>query len=189
MKKITLTGLVFYHPCFMSSKLSSKGIFIFLTVDSQTIGDYKRHLSQKFEQYIMSTCIASKRYTVIKYKFIYKTALDEQYVEPLTMAIRKHFSEKIEIKEAEFEKFKKRGWFVLVLSMGIMMACKTIESVLRSKGVEIQNTVRNGMDIFNWVILWRPIDTLIFNWNPYLKEICLLNKLKNAEVVRIACEQ
>jgi hypothetical protein len=183
----------------MNSKLSSRGISIFLTVDSQTIGDYfnvhdpaplyKRLLSQKFEQYIMSSTIASKRYTIINFKFIYKTAMDEQYIEPLTLAIRKHFSEKIEIKEGEFEKFKKRGWFLLAISMGIMMVSKTIESLMRSKGVEIQNTIRNGMDIFNWVILWRPIDTLIFNWNPYLKEICLLNKLKNAEVIRIGCEK
>jgi len=45
------------------------------------------------------------------------------------------------------------------------------------------------MDIFSWVILWRPIDTLIFNWNPYLKEICLLDKLENAEVIRIQNEK
>src|SRR6202044_1947980 len=107
-------------------------ISIFLTVDSQTICDYfnphdpaplyKRHLSHKFEQYILSTTMSSKRYTTIKYKFIYKTTMDEQYTEPLILAIRNHFLEKKSIKEREFEKFKKRGWFLLVISMGIMIA-------------------------------------------------------------------
>jgi hypothetical protein len=182
----------------MKSDLS-KGISIFLTVDAQTIGDYfnphdpaplyKRHLSHKFEQYILSSTISSKRHSIIKYKFIYKTAMDEQYTEPLILAIRNHFAGKKDIKEKEFEKFKKRGWFLLVISMVVMMVCKGIESLLKSNGFEIQNTISNGMDIFSWVILWRPIDTLIFNWNPYLKEICLLDKLKNAEVIRIQNEK
>jgi hypothetical protein len=183
----------------MDNKFLSKGISIFLTVDSQTIGDYfnahdpaplyKRHLSHKFEQYIMSSVASSKRYSTIKYKFIYKTPMDEQYTEPLILAIRNHFSAKKALKEIDFEKFKRRGWFLLVMSMGVMMVCKTIESLLKSNGVQVQNTICNGMDIFSWVILWRPIDTLIFNWNPYLKEICLFDKLKNAEVIRIQNEK
>ncbi|HMH34474.1 MAG TPA: hypothetical protein VK543_15660 [Puia sp.] len=182
----------------MKSKLLSQGISIFLTVDSQTIEEYfnahdpaplyKRHLSHKFEQYIMSSVIASKRYSTIKYKFIYKTAIDEQYTEPLILAIRTHFAEKKRLKEMEFEKFKKRGWALLVVSMVVMMVFKGVESLLKSNGLEMQSTLNNGMDIFSWVILWRPIDVLIFNWNPYLKEICLLDKLKNAEVIRIQNE-
>jgi len=183
----------------MHSKSLSKGISIFLTVDSQTIGDYfnahdpaplyKKHLSHKFEQYIMSSVVAAKRYSTIKYKFIYKTAIDEQYTEPLILAIRSHFAEKKELKKMEFEKFKRRGWLLLLISMGVMIACRAIESVLKSYGFEVQSTISNGMDIFSWVILWRPIDTLIFNWNPYLKEICLLDKLENAEVIRIQNEK
>ena len=77
---------------------------------------------------------------------------------------------------------------MLLVSMIVMMVCKGVESLLQSKGIEIHGTINNGMDIFSWVILWRPIDVLIFNWNPYLKEICLLDKLKNAEVVRVQNE-
>jgi hypothetical protein len=183
----------------MNNKLVSKGISIFLTVDALTIEDYfnahdpaplyKRHLSHKFEQYIMSSVISSKRYSTIKYKFIYKTLIDEQYAEPLILAIRNHFSEKKVLKENEFEKFKRRGWFLLIVSMAVMILWKAIESLLKSNGVTIQGTINNGMDIFSWVILWRPIDSLIFNWNPYLKEIGLLDKLKNAEVIRIQNEK
>jgi hypothetical protein len=183
----------------MNSKLISKGISVFLTVDSQTIEDYfnahdpaplyKRHLSHKFEQYIMASVVSAKRYTPIKYKLIYKTAMDEQYAEPLILAIRSHFSEKKALKGTEFEKFKRRGWFLLIISMGVMMLFKGIETVLKSNGIQVQSSINNGMDIFSWVILWRPIDTLIFNWNPYLKEICLLDKLQNAEVTKIQNEK
>ena len=40
-----------------------------------------------------------------------------------------------------------------------------------------------GIDVFSWVIFWRPIDKLIFEWNPHLKDISLLNKLSSAEML------
>jgi hypothetical protein len=35
------------------------------------------------------------------------------------------------------------------------------------------------------VILWQPIDKLIFQWNPYLKAISLMDRLAKAETVII----
>jgi hypothetical protein len=39
------------------------------------------------------------------------------------------------------------------------------------------------------VILWRPIDKLIFYWNPHLKDISLMDKLATAEVIIIENEK
>ena len=49
----------------------------------------------------------------------------------------------------------------------------------------IHNGLQNCLDVFSWVILWRPINELIFAWNPHLKDISLLNKLATAEVIII----
>jgi len=47
----------------------------------------------------------------------------------------------------------------------------------------------NSIEIFSWVLLWRPIDVLLFYWNPHLKDICLLNKLATSEVIIIENEK
>ncbi len=39
------------------------------------------------------------------------------------------------------------------------------------------------LDVFSWVILWKPIDKLIFAWNPYLKEISIYHRLVIAETI------
>ena len=49
----------------------------------------------------------------------------------------------------------------------------------------IASSFHNIVDVFSWVIMWKPIDRLIFYWNPYLKDIHLLDRLANAEVVVI----
>ena len=40
----------------------------------------------------------------------------------------------------------------------------------------------NSLDILCWVILWKPIERLIFYWNPYLKDISVMERLEKAEV-------
>jgi len=46
----------------------------------------------------------------------------------------------------------------------------------------MSGALHNTLDVFSWVILWKPIDRLIFYWNPFKKDIYLLNRLANAEV-------
>jgi hypothetical protein len=39
------------------------------------------------------------------------------------------------------------------------------------------------------VVLWKPIERLIFYWNPFLKDICLLDKMISAEATVIENEK
>lgn len=54
-----------------------------------------------------------------------------------------------------------------------------------SEDLGISPTILNTLDVFSWVILWRPIDQLIFQWNGYLKEISLLHKMAHATVIKV----
>jgi hypothetical protein len=47
----------------------------------------------------------------------------------------------------------------------------------------------NSLDIFAWVLLWHPIDELVFHWNFHLKQISLYNKLATAESIIISNEK
>jgi len=53
----------------------------------------------------------------------------------------------------------------------------------------VHSAFSNALDVFSWVILWKPIDRLIFYWNPFLKEICILDKMINAEAAIIENEK
>jgi hypothetical protein len=169
-----------------------KSVDIFLTIDQQTIDGYfnahdpapiyKRQLSHAFDFYI-ATCVEPvKRYTVIFYKFKCSGELDKQYTEPLIYAIRRHFTNKLESRKKEFEKFKKRTWALLVCSLVAVMLCQGLVPLVLNEE-HMHSGLSNSLDVFSWVILWRPIDKLIFYWNPNLKDISLLKKLSTAEVI------
>ena len=182
----------------MSKSISSR-VSIFLSIDQKTMEEYfnnqdpspiyKRQLSHAFEQYITTSIKTIKRYTVLSYRIGYKTETDKEYIEPLVYAIRSHFLERKLLKQAEFEKFKRRSYFLLFLSLCVVVACQGLLPLLLNFRQGIHSVISNSLDVFSWVILWRPIDNLIFDWNPYLKDISIMHRLATAEVILINHEE
>jgi hypothetical protein len=177
----------------------SKTINVYLTLDQLIINGYfnkhdpapiyKRQLSHQFERYIMENVELAKRYDVIFYKFKYANEIDKQYAEPMMYAIRRHFTEMKEEKEKDFTKYKKRNIGLLIGATVVVMMFHILIPLVLKQMQGISSAVSNSLDVFSWVILWHPIDELIFNWNPHLKKICLLNKLATAELIIIENEK
>lgn len=173
---------------------SPKKINIFLSLDQEIIKGYfnpqdpapmyKRQLSHEFEQYIMTCIRSAKRDSAFTYKISFRNETDKQYAESLMFAIRRHFLETKVILTSGFEKFKQRTYKLLAVSITVVMICEGLLPLLLFKGENsVQSGLKNSMDVLCWVILWKPIDRLIFYWNPYLKDISIMERLEKAEVI------
>lgn len=181
------------------SKFHSKSINIFMTLDQHVIDGYfnkhdpapiyKRQLSHQFEQYILETVSAAKRYDVIFYKFKCVNESDKQYAEPLMYAIHRHFSDKKAERVRDFARFKQRNWILLAVGIVVAVICQVFMPMILSEDRNLPAGLSNSLDIFAWVLLWHPIDELIFHWNPHLKDILLLEKLGTAESIIIDNEK
>jgi hypothetical protein len=189
----SLIKLIYVKKTTSLTKSLTEKINIFLTVDQLSIGDhfnpndpaplYKRQLSHQFQHYIMASIESAKRYSVFYYKITCKNESDKQYTEAFIYAIRRHFSAKKLIKIEQFEKFKRRSYLLLFASLTVVMICHGLVPMILSGAEGFHSALSNGLDIFSWVILWQPIDKLVFHWNPHLKEISIMNRLANAEVI------
>jgi hypothetical protein len=174
-------------------------INIYLKVDLTTIEDYfnehdpapiyRRQLSHKLEQYLAMATSSVKRYSVVFFKFKCDTEIDRQYTEPLLYALRRHFAAKQKIRELEFARFKKRTWLLLVVSLAVVIFSQGFLMVLLDDNHNLQSGISNIIDVFSWVLLWQPIDKLLFHWNPHLKDISLLKKLATAEAIVLMNEK
>jgi hypothetical protein len=175
------------------TKSSVERINIFLTIDQASIGDhfnpndpaplYKRQLSHQFQQYIMTSIESAKRYSIFYYKISCKSESDKQYAEAFVYAIRRHFSARKIMMIEQFEKFKRRNYKLLFASLTVVMISHGLVPMFLPGEEGFHSAIRNGLDIFSWVILWQPIDKLIFHWNPHLKEISVMHRLVNAEII------
>jgi hypothetical protein len=176
--------------------LSNSTYNIFIRLDEHTVYDYfnhhdpaplyKRQLGHEFEHYIYNSLLTSKRDAVINYKLICLEHADKRFIEPVTKAIQAHFNQKKYLKQEEFRKFKKRTFTLLFISIAIVLTLQLMLPYFISwVGENMSTSLHSILDVFSWVIMWKPIDRLIFHWNPYLKEIHLVDRLANATIVII----
>jgi hypothetical protein len=176
-----------------------KKITVFITADSNSIFSYfnahdpspvySRQLSQEFEKYLDNCIVRANRYSEINYRVVCLSKIDALFTGPLMEAIRRHYGLKKALKEKEFKKFKKRAYYLLAIGLAVVMLCQGFLPYILSEEHRVHSAFSNALDVFSWVILWKPIDRLIFYWNPFLKEICILDKMINAEAAIIENEK
>jgi F0F1-type ATP synthase membrane subunit a len=176
-----------------------QSINVFLTLDQRVVDGYfnkhdpspiyKRQLSHQFETYIMSSVASAKMYSVIFYKLKCTKEVDKQYTEPLLYAIRRHFLAKKMESENEFSKFKRKNFAVLAVSVLVAIIFHALIPMFFADEHKVPTGLINSLDVFTWVLLWHPIDELMFHWNPHLKDINLLSKLATAESIIIENEK
>ena len=177
------------------SKIASKGVNIFLALDKNTIQSYfnphdtspiyKRQLSLKFEQYLAQCVRSCKRYDPIFFKLNSSNKVDEQFAEPLMYAVRRHFTDKKQEEVRAFARFKKRNYLTILISMAIVALLNFLLPMFVRAEVAKETGMTHFLDVFSFVIFYHPLTELLFNWNPYLKRINLLNKLIKAEAILV----
>lgn len=171
-----------------------KRISIFLSVDPETIIKYfnsndpaplyYRQLSYEFQEYLQSSIACARRYTSVQYKVFCRDQSDTRFfVDPLMRAVRRHFTVKKQLKEQEFRKFKRRNYILLLIAFSIVVLFQGLLPEILQKDHRVHSVFSNSIDVFSWVIMWKPIERLIFYWNPFLKEIALMEKMVSAELI------
>jgi hypothetical protein len=183
----------------MKSEPVAKKITVFITADSNSIFTYfnphdpspiySRQLSQEFEKYLNNCIVKANRHSLINYKIVCLSKIDTLFTGPLMEAIRRHYTIKKAVKEKEFTKFKRRSYYLLAIGLAVVMTCQGLLPYILSQEHRVHSALSNALDVFSWVILWKPIERLIFYWNPFLKDICLLDKMITAEATVVENEK
>ena len=182
------------------SKSTARKISIYLKIDENSITEYfnphdparldKRQLSHDFQEYLTTSVACAGRHTEIDYKVFCSDSGSMRFmVEPLMRTIRRHFQIQKKIKENEFRRFKRKNYILLMFSIVIVMFCQGVIPNLFGQDHRIHSMFSNAIDVFSWVVLWKPIERLIFYWNPYLKSILLFDKMQNGKVSIIESEE
>ncbi|HNU88124.1 MAG TPA: hypothetical protein PKJ94_07535 [Ferruginibacter sp.] len=179
---------------------AARKISIYLKIDTNSINAYfnphdparldKRQLGHDFQEYLNNSIAAAGRHTSIDFKVFCCDSGNMRFmVDPLMRTIRRHFQIRKALKEAEFRKFKKRNYILLMISICVVMFFQGIIPLVFGQDHRIHSMFSNAIDVFSWVILWKPIERLIFYWNPFLKELLLLDKMQHAKVNIVESEE
>jgi len=182
----------------MKNALSTR-VSIFLSVGAGSISKYynphdtaplyDRQLSHELNEYLENSVASAKLNSRIRYMLICESESDHKFVRPILLSIRRHFEIKRSMKADQFRKFKKRNYILLSITFLLLILLQGAFPLIFDQDYRIHTVFRNALDVFSWVILWKPIEHLIFHWNPLKKEILLLRKMEMAESIVIINEK
>jgi len=182
----------------MKNALSTR-ISIFLSVDGESVLKYynshdpaplyNRQLSHELREYLENSVASAKRNASIRYQLICKKESDHKFIKPILLSIRRHFEIKRSMKEKEFRKFKKKNYVLLSVCFLLVILLQGALPLIFGPEYRIHSVFSNAVDVLSWVILWKPIERLIFYWNPFKKEILLFRKMEMAESTVIVNEK
>ncbi len=175
-------------------------VCVFLSLDSGSITRYfnandpaplaHRQLSHEFQEYLNASVAMARRHTVIQYKLFCGESTGMRFlIDPLKKSLRRHYRIKKEIATAQFNKFKKKNFILLCISFFVVMIFQGLLPIVFNQEHRVHSILSNALDVFSWVILWKPIERLIFYWNPFLKDILLYSKMEMADTLIVDNEK
>ncbi len=184
----------------MRKKPHARKLSIYLSLDGDSIQKYFnpndpgplycRQLSHDFQEYLDTSVATAGRHTLINYKVFCGEQTGMRFlIEPLLKTIRRHYTVKQELMEAQFARFKRKNFILLFISIVVVMICQGLLPFILNQEHRVHSILSNALDVFSWVILWKPIERLIFYWNPFLKDILLFRKMATADIILVDNEQ
>lgn len=106
----------------------------------------------------------------------------------LEHAFRAHFEDTIVRSKRQRRRNRRDGTVMLLLGLVLVVVLFTLAQVV---GVSVPGSIgaglREGLLISSWVVLWRPVEILIYGWIPVRQERRVVERLLAATLsVRIA---
>ncbi|MBK7960785.1 MAG: hypothetical protein IPK04_06005 [Bdellovibrionales bacterium] len=143
----------------------------------------ERDLDDDFTDYIVACADEIPTRSPLRIQIYISQADPNIHVEAITQAVRSHFEYQVELKRIQFYKILRMARLFLFVGLCILSLClvlaqwaKLLESDLFS------TTLREGIVIFGWVSMWKPLELLLFDWYPIYDKIRLLKKIIEAEI-------
>jgi hypothetical protein len=106
----------------------------------------------------------------------------------MTAAIRRYCEARIEDNDQQVRLGRKQHLFgmivVTTLVLGLMLiAYLLFTTVLAGTSMTIQTLVVASISVFAWVILWDPLEALLFDWAPPARENRALGHVLDMQVI------
>lgn len=144
----------------------------------------ERDLDDAFVEYIFSSVrefAASSPLKIVIY--IEENETKDLSRESVREAIRSYFVYKIDIQKGDLNTFMKRAQLFLLIGLLVLASCIGIaQSLTVPNPPGAIGILREGIVIFGWVSIWKPIELILFDWYPIFERLRFYKKLLATEV-------
>lgn len=143
-----------------------------------------RDLDDDFVEYIVSTLREFSHKTPVKIliQIEDKESKDLPH-DAIREAMQGYWAYQIDLFERDLKNFFKRAQLFMVIGLIVLILCITVaQSIAVPSPPGFLGVLREGIVIFGWVSVWKPIELLLFDWYPLFEKVRLYRKLLKTEV-------
>lgn len=144
----------------------------------------ERDLDDDFVEYIVTSAKEFSLATPLRIViYIQEGETKELGKDAIRDAIRSFLAYRIEVQRGGLKRFAKRAQISLIIGLAMLAACLGIAQSLKVPTPPgAMGIVREGLVIFGWVSIWKPIELLLFDWYPLFEELRFFKKLLETEI-------
>lgn len=93
---------------------------------------------------------------------------------------RAHFTYELERLERRRHRGRRVGQIALVIGVTLLVALLAVAQLIATTSNHVLAAVREGLLILSWVVMWRPVEALLYDWVPIRRERARLQRLFDA---------
>ena len=97
-------------------------------------------------------------------------------VETLVEAVRAHFTYEVEKLRRRTREHVRQGQLTLMVGLTVLAVFLTLA------GLTERPILREGLVIIGWVAMWRPLEVLLYDWWPLVRQRRLSARVVEAEI-------
>jgi hypothetical protein len=140
----------------------------------------ERDLDDDFVEYYLSSAREFSFHTDLKLIIHIDEEIETLTNDSIKAGIYDFFQYKIDLQKRELKSYIKRAQYFLVVGLIILFICLYLANLVPEVG--ILGIFKEGLVIFGWVSLWKPIELVLFDWEPLYANLKLFRKLLGTEI-------
>jgi len=143
-----------------------------------------KDLDEDFWDYIVTSAQELSQSLAIKIVITIGQAETEVMRKSLiSQAFTHHIHYQIEQKKREIKNFIRQARNYLMIGLSILWLCLWLsQKIAGMEELGLSHILAEGFVIFGWVSLWRPIELILYDWQPLVRQKRLLERLSRAEL-------
>jgi len=104
-------------------------------------------------------------------------------VETFVNAVRAHFVYEVERLRRRIREHVRQGEITLVVALFALTVFLTLAELTRFLPAgTLRQILREGLIIIGWVAMWRPLELLLYDWWPLVRQRRLCERVVGAEI-------
>jgi hypothetical protein len=143
-----------------------------------------RDLDDDAERWLLDAAEELPRKTPIEFQLHVAEPLDDGLTERTVVdAIRAHLHYLLGRNRRDLRALMRQGLVSGAMAVALLALCMAAQLWLQPLAARAHwaAALREGVVIFGWVALWRPMETFLFSWWPYAARARLLRRVLAAE--------